>query len=76
MLMLFACFATFLFTSSKLAMLGWAGATGGFCIMEGSGTSDDKVPMLVKAAVTVATSERRHGKTHKSVNNKRNSRLK
>lgn len=52
MLMLLACFATFLFTSSK-AMLGWAEVGGGLLVMEGSGSSEDK-PMLDNAAVMVA----------------------
>lgn len=52
--MLLACFATFLFSSSKAATLGWAGAAGGLLVMEGSGSSEDRVPMLDKAAVIVA----------------------
>lgn len=62
MLMLFACFATFLFASSKVAMLGWVAAGEGLCVIDGSGSSEDKVPMLDKAAVTVATSEKRNRK--------------
>lgn len=52
--MLLACFATFLFTSSKAAKLGCAGTSGGLLVMEDSGSNEDKVPMLDKAAVTVA----------------------
>lgn len=54
MLMLLACFATFLFSSSKAATLGWAGAGGGLLVMEGRGSREDSVPMLDKAAVIVA----------------------
>ena len=58
MLMLLACFATFLFTSSRAVMLGCAAAGGGLLVMEGSDSSEDKVPMFDKAAVMVAVRDR------------------
>lgn len=54
MLMLFACFVTFLFISSKDETFGWTGTAGGLLVMEGSGSNEDRVPMLDRAAVTVA----------------------
>lgn len=52
--MLFACFTTFLFTSSKAEMFGCSWTGGGLLVMEDSGSSEDRVPMLDKAAVMVA----------------------
>lgn len=52
MLMLLACLATFLLTSSR-AVLGWEETDGGLLVMDGSGSSED-MPMLDKAAVMVA----------------------
>lgn len=57
MLMLLACFATFFFTSSRAAMLGWGGPGGGLLVMEGSGGSEAKAPILDRAAVMVAGRE-------------------
>lgn len=54
MLMLFACFATFLFTSSKAEMVGWERREGGLLVMEGSGSSVDRASMFDRAAVKVA----------------------
>ena len=66
--MLLACFATFLFTSSKAEILGWVGTGGGLLVMEGSGSSEDRVPMLDKAAVMVATGkiQKQNKKTDRS----------
>lgn len=57
MLMLFACLATFLFTSSMVAMLGWGGPGGGLLVMLGSGAiccMEAIDPILARAAVIVA----------------------
>lgn len=54
MLMLFACLATFLLASSNEDTIGWDMAGGGLLVMEGSGSSVDRGPILDKAAVMVA----------------------
>lgn len=60
MLRLLACFATFFFTSSKAAAEHWPGAAAGL-LVDGSESSDDRVPMLDRAAVTVASGENKSG---------------
>lgn len=42
-------------------MLGCAAAGDGLLVMEGSESSEDRVPMLDKAAVMVAARERHRG---------------
>lgn len=60
MLMLLACLATFFFISSNAAlMLLLRFAPGGLLVMVGSGSSEDKVLMLDKAAVMVAAKAKR-----------------
>lgn len=54
MLMLFACLATILLASSREDTIGWDMAEGGLLVMEGSGSSVDRGPILDKAAVMVA----------------------
>lgn len=71
MLMLFACFATFLFTSSKAEMFGWPGAADILLIMEGSGSSEDRLPMFDKAAVMVAVKTRKTRRENKNWTNEK-----
>lgn len=54
MLILFALFDTFLFTSSRTQTSGWASTEGGLLVTESSGSSEDREPVLDKAAVMVA----------------------
>lgn len=54
MLMLFACLTTILLASSREDTIGWDMAGGGLLVMEGSGSSVDRGPILDKAAVMVA----------------------
>lgn len=54
MLMLFACLATILLASSREDTIVWDMAGGGLLVMEGSGSSVDRGPILDNAAVMVA----------------------
>lgn len=62
MLRVFACFATFFFASSRAAAAHWPGPNiCGLLAMDCSDSRDDSVPMLDRAAVTVASGDNRAG---------------